>query len=91
MKLDELNADIYDQVCHALRHSIFGKGYRTLAGEMGYKEKDLRNFDLKEDPARALLDNWGVKSGNNVEKLFQMLSKLERDDVIEIIQNKSRI
>ena len=86
MKLDELNTDVYDQVCHALRHSISGKDYRALAGKMGYKAKDVRNFDLKEDPARALLDNWGVKGGNNVEKLIQILSKLDRDDVIEIIR-----
>ena len=86
MKLDEVNADVYDQVCQALRHSIPGKDYRAFAGKMGYKSKDVKNFDLKQDPARALLDNWGVKGGNNVEKLIQILSKLERHDVIQIIQ-----
>ena len=86
MKLNELKVDVHDRVCQALRVSISGKDYRALAGKMGYTTKDVNNFNLEKDPARALLYDWDTEDGNNVGKLIQMLSKLGRDDVIEIIQ-----
>ena len=87
MKLDQLRANTYDRLCQALNVSIPGKDYRALAGEMGYTKKDVDNFNLKEDAARALLNDWGTKAGNNVGKLIEMLSKFGRDDIVEYLEN----
>lgn len=86
MTLDELGCTCYDEICLSLNIPVINKDYRALAGRMGYKKKDVDIFTLKNDPTRALLDNWKTKAGNDVEKLIEVLSLVGRDDLVDILR-----
>ena len=87
MTLDQLRNDIYDRTCQKLNVSNPGKDYGALAGKMGYTKEEVDKFNLEKDHARALLNDWGTKAENNVEKLIQILSELGRDDIVKILES----
>ena len=84
----DLNPLVYNKVCTELNKSIPGKDYKALAGHMGYNAGKLKTFQLEKDPSDALLSDWGTKSGNDVKKLIVLLTKMGRDDLVELLKAK---
>lgn len=55
----------------------------------GYKQNQLNTFNDDLNPGLALLADWIISSGNtglSVDMLTVYLEKLDREDVVEIIQ-----
>ena len=82
----KLNASVYINVCQKLNQEIGGKDWKTLAGVMGYNNEFVKNLKRNDDPAGALLSDWETKSGHDVKKLIGLLNKIERNDIIELMQ-----
>ena len=53
---------------------------------MGYINEFVKNLERKDDPAEALLSYWETESGHDVKKLIGLLNKIQRNDVIELMQ-----
>ena len=85
-KPSKLNASVYRNVCTKLNQEIEGKDWKTLAGLMGYSNEFVKNLKRNVDPAGALLSDWETKSGHDVKKLIGLLNKIERNDIIELMQ-----
>ena len=81
-----LNAAVYKTICKELNKPIHDKDYTALAGQLGYTAGELQKFQLQLDPADALLSHWGTKSGNDVNKLIEILKNMERDDLVKILE-----
>ena len=88
MKFGDLGVNVYDEICQKLNVPSFRKDYRSLAGKMKYTNEQVQIFELKDNRARALLDHWGTKTGNDVERLLEMLSSMERDDLVGILKKE---
>ncbi|XP_056019782.1 uncharacterized protein LOC125669862 isoform X2 [Ostrea edulis] len=61
----------------------------ALAKYMGYKESQIEKFLDDLNPGLALLTDWIITSGNtslSVDMLITFLEKMNRDDVVEIIE-----
>ncbi|XP_061191926.1 uncharacterized protein LOC133200170 isoform X2 [Saccostrea echinata] len=61
----------------------------ALAKLMGYKEPQIEKFLEDLNPGLALLTDWIISSGNtslSVDMLITFLEKMNRDDVLEIIE-----
>ena len=86
LTISGLNAKVYETICKELNKPIDDKDYKALAGHMGYTAGELKKFQLKRDPADALLSHWATKSDNDVNKLIEILKKMERDDLIKILE-----
>ena len=84
----DLNTLVYNEVCTELNKSIPGKDYEALAGHMGYSAGKLKTFQSKENSSDALLSDWGTKFDNDVKKLIVLLTKMERDDLIELLEGE---
>ena len=55
----------------------------------GYKQNQMNHFNNDLNPALALLADWIISSGNTrlaVDMLSVYLEKLDREDVVDIIQ-----
>lgn len=55
----------------------------------GYKQNQMNIFNDDLNPGLALLADWVISSGNtglSVDMLTVYLEKLDREDVVEIIQ-----
>ena len=85
-KPSKLNASVYRNVCTKLNQEIEGKDWNTLAGLMEYSNEFVKNLKRNVDPAGALLSDWETKSGHDVKKLIGLLNKIERNDIIELMQ-----
>ena len=77
VRISELSADDYENICRDLNVRNPGKDYKTLAGKM---------FEVEKNPADALLSNWGTKSGNTVDKLVEILKSMGNDVVAEKLE-----
>ena len=87
-KPSELNTSVYRNVCTKLNQEIEGKDWKALAGLMGYSNEFVKNLIVKckNEPAEALISNWETKSGHDVKELIGLLEKIDREDIIELLQ-----
>nr|AXU41446.1 myeloid differentiation factor 88 [Holothuria leucospilota] len=60
----------------------FALNWRFLAEALDYETLLIENLEMKPDPTRELLKDWGSKTGNSIGLLVETLKKLERDDVV---------
>ena len=86
LKIEELNINVYQDICRKLNIPIPGRDYKTLAGELHYNTEKVKEFELKENPAGAVLSHWGTKSGNTVDKLIGILKRMGNDMVAEKLE-----
>ena len=63
-----------------------GQDYIALAGVMRYNQGEIRSFQLRRDPADALLTNWAVKSRNDVSRLNEHLRLIGREDLVDMLE-----
>lgn len=66
-----------------------GRDWNALAKELGYKQNQINKFNDDLNPGLVLLADWIISSGNtglSVDALTVYLEKIDRDDVVEIIQ-----
>ena len=87
VKIEDLNAEIFRQVCVKLNADIPGKDWNTLAGRMDYSTSRAKEFGQHKNPAEKLLEHWGAKGGNDVVRLIKLLQDMERTDVIELLKS----
>ena len=52
---------------------------------MKYSTDELKIFEQTDDPADALLENWGTKSENDVNRLVELLKVMERNDLVRLL------
>ncbi|XP_052258332.1 uncharacterized protein LOC127863023 isoform X2 [Dreissena polymorpha] len=72
-----------------LNNGESGRDWNSLARELGYKQNQINLFNDDLNPGLALLADWIVAGGNTglaVDALTVYLEKLDREDVVEIIQ-----
>ena len=86
LTISGLNATVYETICKELNKPIHDKDYKALAGRFGYTAGELKTFQLQRDPADALLSHWATKSDNDVNKLIEFLKKMDRDDLVKILE-----
>ena len=86
LKINELNVNVYQDVCRNLNIPNPGRDYETLAGNLGYIAVQVKQFQLKKNPADALLSHWGTKFGNTVNKLIEILKDMENNVVAEKLE-----
>ena len=53
---------------------------------MEFTVKQIKQLDLKDNPIDALLNLWGTKSGNTVNKLNEILKVMENDQVAKKVE-----
>ncbi|XP_028410927.1 uncharacterized protein LOC114533581 [Dendronephthya gigantea] len=83
VKVREMNAEIYLQLCNMLSLEIHNKDWRTLAGRMKYSNQQVKEFANPD----KLLDHWGVKDGNDVARLIDLARGLGRDDIVKLLES----
>nr|XP_033773266.1 tumor necrosis factor receptor superfamily member 16-like [Geotrypetes seraphini] len=63
--------------------------WRSLAGELGYKDDLIDTFTQEEHPVRALLSDWSGKDSATMEVLCSALRKIQREDIVESLYSES--
>ena len=81
-----LNVTVYETICEELNKPTHDKDYKALAGQLGCTAGELKTFQLQQDPADALLSHWASKPDNDVNKLIESLKKMERNDLVKILE-----
>ncbi|XP_066498508.1 myeloid differentiation primary response protein MyD88 [Hoplias malabaricus] len=56
--------------------------WADLAEEMDFTYLEIKNFEKRESPTQALLDEWQTKPAATVGNLLSLLEKIERKDII---------
>ena len=65
-----------------------GMGFTTLAGKMGFSEEEFKEFEACDKPCESMLKAWSSRDarGNNVLKLMDLVKKMKRDDIVELLK-----
>ena len=87
VKIGDLNAEIFRQVCVKLNSEVIDKNWKALAGRMKYTVDEARPFGQDKNPAEKLLEHWGAKGDNDVAGLIKLLQDMGRDDVIKLLES----
>ena len=64
-----------------------GGDFRTLAAMVGMSNEDIQLTSQSNEPTEDVLNWWGKKKEATVPNLRQILEKMERDDVIQILDD----
>ena len=68
-----------------------GGDCEVLAQYMGYSTNQIAGLKLSENPADAILFHWGTQRGNELKRLIEILRKMKRHIVVEILEAKSSL
>jgi phosphoribosylaminoimidazole carboxylase (NCAIR synthetase) len=60
--------------------------WESLAELMGFTYEDILNLRCDQDPVESITRQWERQSDATINKLLSFLSKIERPDVIEDLQ-----
>ena len=78
-----------EKICMKLNvMSPLRRDFRALGVLMGYKEDEIEVLGECDNPADALLQEWGTQQESTVDNLIRHLQELKRQDVIEILSEK---
>nr|XP_004662155.1 myeloid differentiation primary response protein MyD88 [Jaculus jaculus] len=56
--------------------------WTVLAEEMDFDYLEIRHLETRPDPTGSLLDAWQGRPGASVGRLLELLSKLDREDIL---------
>ena len=81
-----LDNNVRDRICEKLnKKPIKAKNFRNLAKLMSYNNQEIEVFEQKDNPTYSLLEEWQTGPTSTKEVLIELLSQMERDDVIQIL------
>ena len=86
-----LPPNVYERVCMKLNVVTPGGDCEVLAQYMGYSTNLIARFKLSKNPADAILFHWGTQRGNELKRLIEILRKMKRYDVVEILETKGSL
>lgn len=87
-----VDEDVRSKVCQMLnKRSALNKDFRGLAAKMNYNKDEMDLFERSDNPADALLKDWGATKNATVGSLIKFLEKMSRDDVVETLKKGSVI
>ena len=76
------------ELCKRLNIESTGRDYRHLAANFDMSIGDIHLIAQKRDPTEEVLQRVGQNPQNTVATLRETLVKMERDDCVEIIDEK---
>ncbi|XP_038078117.1 myeloid differentiation primary response protein MyD88-like [Patiria miniata] len=65
---------------------VLHNDWTGLAGEMGFEYEEIENFALEKDPMKIVLSAWTCRPDSTIGALLEMLSTINRDDVLNDIR-----
>ena len=78
---------VVEKICRLLNvKSAIGNDFRRLAGELGMKTSNVRLLFQKDNPTDEVLIWWEPQISATVSKFREILIKMERHDVLEILE-----
>ena len=86
VKIGEINADIYRQLCTKLNQPDIDSNWIKLAGRMDYTNDQVKIFEQNKNPADKLLQNWGIHSNHDVASLIELLKQINREDLVQLLE-----
>ena len=86
-----LPPNVYERACTKLNVPTPGADCEVLAQHMGYSTNQIARFKLSKNPADAILFHWGTQRGNELKRLIEILRKMKRHDVVEILEAKGSL
>lgn len=58
--------------------------WMAVAEAMDFTYLEIKNYESSENPTRKILENWQARSTDaTVGKLFSILTKMERNDIVQ--------
>ena len=83
---NKLQAKTRQAICKKLNiRSVIGGDFRILAGELNMPNDDIAIISQKDDAAEQLFRWWEPKREATVGKLQEILRRMERDDILDIL------
>ena len=87
LDLGGLPHDTWEEICLRLNtKKSLRRDFRMLAELMGYTADQIEEFEREDNPTDAILTHWKSKGRGTVADLIDILQKMERHDVIEILR-----
>ena len=89
VSIKDLHASVILELCKKLNiESSAGCNYEYLAAHFDMSSDNIHLISQKKNPTKEVLKWIGQKPKNSVAKLRETLVEMERDDCVEIIDEK---
>ena len=77
------------RICKLLNMiNVLERDYRSVAANLGYKVIDIHMFSQEGNATKSLLFDWSIGKGNTAEKILNILIKMDRDDIVELLNKE---
>ena len=87
--VSEIPYTVREKICGLLRSKkTFGGDFRTLAGNLGMENSKIQVISEKDNPADEVLTWWETQSSATVQKFREVLVRMKRHDVVEILDRE---
>ena len=86
-----LPPNVYERACMKLNVPTPDGDCEVLAQYMGYSTNQIARFKLSKNPTDAILFHWVTQRGNELKRLTEILKKIKRHDVVEILEAKDNL
>uniref|UniRef100_A0A1A7X0D0 Myeloid differentiation primary response protein MyD88 n=1 Tax=Iconisemion striatum TaxID=60296 RepID=A0A1A7X0D0_9TELE len=64
------------------KHTV-AADWMDVAQAMGFEYLEIQNYETREDPTKAVLNDWAAREGATVAKLLSILDQRDRKDIVE--------
>ena len=87
--VSEIPFTVRQEVCNLLRvERTFGGDFRSLAGDLRMDNSKIQVISKKDNPADEVLTWWEPQRSATVQKFREILVRMKRDDVVEILDRE---
>lgn len=91
-RFNDVSAKTRFQICTKLNIKIeFGGDFKTLAAELKMSSDAINTISERTNPAEEILKWWEPKKEATVKNLLKILKTIERDDVIDILNDDPNV
>ena len=83
---------VRQKICKLLNaRRTLGNDFRTFACKLGMSNEDIKLISSAKDPAEEVLTWFEKKPTATVQNLLEILKRMKRDDVVDLLEGNRKL
>ena len=83
---------VRQKICKLLNvRRTLGNDFRTFGAKLGMSNEDIKLISSAKDPAEEVLTWFEKKTTATVQKFLEILKRMKRDDVVDLLEGNHKL